>query len=248
MLASSRTTQTLVQWTSPWVWRSNRSIARKLLGFAHTEWGSYLDMLKAAELCDDRKLRRLFFRHALEEARHANAFKTAARRVAPWLKHRKTAHDLATSKRQDLYLSLGLTRFVTFVHVSERRGAAHFTTLARRFRRKPELARLFRDIAKDEDFHVSYSGALLDAWARHGKARELQRARRSVLWTGRWQAWRRTGRQLGDIVSVTLLVGIFATLLWPFSLAQRLSSQRLKGGRTGSRRLPETFDEMRREW
>src|SRR5687768_13821574 len=79
--ASFSSLQILLRFVAPFVWRNERRVAAKLDGFASTEAGSALDMLKAAELTDDPKLRRLFFRHAMDEARHAQMFRLAARDV-----------------------------------------------------------------------------------------------------------------------------------------------------------------------
>ena len=70
---SSSSLQLLLRLLAPFVWRNERKVAAKLDGFASTEAGSALDMLKAAELTDDPTLRRLFFRHAMDEAEHRRA-------------------------------------------------------------------------------------------------------------------------------------------------------------------------------
>ena len=56
-----------------------------------------------AELCEDPKLRRLFFRHAIDEARHAALFRAAARRIAPDPRRRGSEYDLIHATRQNLF-------------------------------------------------------------------------------------------------------------------------------------------------
>ena len=85
MISTERALGFFIEALAPIIWRSPAKMAAKLEGFAATESGSALDMFKAAELTDDPRLRRLFFRHALDEARHARMFHEAAQqRAGDW--------------------------------------------------------------------------------------------------------------------------------------------------------------------
>lgn len=211
----------LLRMLAPLAWRSDARIAAKLEGFAATEAGSALDMLKAAELAEDRKLRRLFFRHALDEARHAELFRAAARKIAPGPRRVGSEYDLIHATRQNLFARYPLVRFVAFVNVAEERGELHFRALAAHFAGRPELGQLFAHIGKDERFHVAYSRRLLEGFGRDGRAREVAWALASVRFTRAWEAWRRSGRLLGD-VAARLLLGLAYLLVLPvFALVQR---------------------------
>src|SRR5438034_10184751 len=59
-----------------WVWRDPRRSALKLLRFAETEADGGRDLARAAELTRDPLLRRLYLRHALDEQRHAQLFRS----------------------------------------------------------------------------------------------------------------------------------------------------------------------------
>jgi rubrerythrin len=248
MIAVDAPSQLLVRAVAPWVWRNDAAVARKLEGFAATEAGSALDMLKAAELTDDAKLRRLFFRHAVDEARHAQLFREAATRIRAAGSGARAAsdYDVIRATRQNLFERLGLIAFIAFVHLAERRGERQFRALAAHFAGEPELADLFARIGRDERFHVAYSGALLRRWRRELRAREVRRA----LWRIRWErardAWRRMGRVLGDGTSRLLLGLLYLVVLPVFALLAR----RQGGERTGWRRraLPDAADAAGRQF
>lgn len=214
-------TSWLVRLVAPLVWRSPRRIARKLESFAATEAGSALDMLKAAELCPDPRLRRLFFRHALDEARHAGLFRDQARAVAPSVRRAASEYDLVHATRQNLYERLGLLPFLAFVYVAERRGERQFRALAAHFRDDPALQALFQRIAKEERFHVAYARAQLRRLERNGRAREVRRALAAARLKRAWEAWRRAGRRLGDGVARVLLGLIYLVVLPLFVLFAR---------------------------
>jgi rubrerythrin len=215
--------RTLIEWflcvVAYVVWCSDRRIAAKLEGYSATEAGSALDMLKAAELSCDPTLRPLFFRHAMDEARHARLFHEAARAICPTV--RASERDQARATRQNLYAKLGLTRFIAFVYLAEARGEAQFRALARRFHRRPELGELFTRIARDERFHVAYSRRLLDTFSREGRGGEVRRALWSVRGQRALEAWRRSGRVLGDAVSQVLLGLLYLLVLPLFAVVAR---------------------------
>jgi rubrerythrin len=238
----------LVRAAAPLVWRSEARIARKLEGFAATEAGSALDMLKAAELTTDPRLCRLFFRHAMDEARHALLFREAARRIDP--EARISTYQLIHAQRQNLFQKLGLVDFLAFVHLAERRGEAQFRALQRHFAAREDLSSLFARIAKDEQFHVAYSARLLRELQRAGRAKEVARALRRVQWTRLRDGWLRAGRILGDAVARVLLSLVYLVALPMFALAQKVSDPERTGWKRPPRRLPqsEALDAARRQF
>jgi hypothetical protein len=148
----------LVRLVAPLVWRSRRRTAQKLLGFSATEAGSALDMLKAAELCEEPALRRLFFRHALDEARHAELFREAARGLLPAEETTGSEWNLVHASRQDLWAKHDRAWFLAFVHEAEKAGAAQFAALAKHFA-GTELGELFARIEKEGGSSGSWSRA-----------------------------------------------------------------------------------------
>jgi len=221
----------LVRLVAPLAWRGRAAIARKLMGFSHTELGSALDMFRAAELVDDPRLRRLFYRHGLDEARHSQRFRDVAKQVGgpeASAGHYGRLHAV----RQDLYERLGLVRFVAFVWLSESRAKAQFEALSGHFAATDtdglgdSLHRLFEEIGSDEQFHASYTLALLDEWRAAGRADEVRKALRSVRLDEAWMAWRRAGRRIGDVLVRVTFSLLFVVALPPFALMQRLRDRR----------------------
>ena len=202
-------------------WRNDTQLARRLEGFAATEAGSALDMLKAAELTTDPKLRRLFFRHATDEARHALMFREIARRVHPDGKRALPEHLLIAASRQNLFARLGLLRFMAFVHLSERRAARQFALIRKHFAERPEIVNLFDRVLRDERFHVAYSGHLLRVW-RRSNGRAVRWALLRTRAQGAWEAWRRNGRTLGDAFARVLTSALWIFVLPLFALVERL--------------------------
>ena len=80
------------------IWRLPGKTSLKLAGFSHTEQGSGLDMLAATEETSRKEMRARYFRHALDELKHAGMFKNRARELAPKAKSRTSA-VLIPSKR-----------------------------------------------------------------------------------------------------------------------------------------------------
>jgi rubrerythrin len=247
MIASAWSPRVVVRLFAPLVWRTPEKMAAKLEGFAATEAGSALDMLKAAELTDDPELRWLFFRHAMDEARHAQMFRAEARRLAGVSPARRSQYDLIRATRQNLYERLGLVRFIAFVYLAERRGEAQFRGLAEHFADDPELARLFGRIGKDEKFHVSYTHMLLARWHKEGRRAEVRRALWQVRGTRALDAWRRSGRRIGDLLAKTLLTLIYLVVLPLFVVVQRIADPARPGWRR-SRRLSESLAAAKRQY
>lgn len=249
MIAAATRAPWLVRVTAPVAWRTRRRIATKLMGFAATELGSSLDMIRASERTADPRLRRLFYRHGLDEARHAQRFREAAQRVYPGAAELLRPHERLHALRQDLHERLGELDFIAFVHISESHARRQFEALEAHFARRPEtaaLADLFRDIGRDEQQHSAYSGRLLDERRAAGQARDVDRALRRVRLRGAWAGWRRAGRRIGDLLVRLLLTLLFVGVVPIFAGLARLSRRPRPGWQTPVDR-PVTLDVMRRQ-
>jgi rubrerythrin len=246
MISSERSLGALVRVSAPIAWRSDRAIAIKLAEFAATEAGSALDMLRAAELEPEPRIRRLFVRHALDEARHARVFREIAQAIDPTCGARLSDYGRAHGRRQDLYERFGRTAFLAFVHLAERRGEAHFRALRSHFEHRPELRATFERIARDERFHVGYSGRLLREIDRREPG-SMKRALAKERLRSAWALWRRAGRRIGDLSARTVLALVYMFALWPFALLTR----RLDPDRPGwkpSRTAITTIAQARRQF
>jgi rubrerythrin len=232
----------LVRRLAPWIWRRPARVAAKLAEFGATEAGSALDMLAAAEQATDPRLRRLYFRHALDEARHARLFREAAAAVHPVGAQPLSARAQAHARRQDLYATLGPARFLAFVHLAEQRGEAHFRGLVSALEDDhPALAATFARVARDERFHVAYSRYWLGRVDAHATT-TLRRAHLDAAWS----TWKRSGRVLGEAAATAVLWLVYVLLVPPFALATRL----LDPDRPGWKRAPQpaiTHERARRQ-
>lgn len=238
MISTENAFFNFVQFVAPLVYRSETKIAAKLKGFAATEAGSALDMLKAAELEADPRRRKLFFRHAMDEARHSNYFRDQARQVDPGARAKPGAYNLIHATRQNLYQNLDLIEFVAFVYLAEKRGELHFRSLIKHFEDRPEIRDMFQRIVKDEVFHVRYSNRLLEEWRRAGKGKQVSMALRKIKMRRAWEAWKRSGRQIGDLMSNVLLALTYFVVLPVFSLVQRVAEPEKTGWKDATPATP----------
>jgi rubrerythrin len=247
MIAIASRQDLVVRLFAPLVWRGRRAIARKLLGFAATEAGSALDMLDAAERVEDPRLRKLFFRHALDEAKHARMFTQAARHLTT--DARADAYSDIRATRQNLFQRMDLVEFVVFVHVAEKAGRAHFAALARHFsgHPDPDLHDLFTRIEKDERYHVGYTGKQLERWRAQGRGAQIRRAWRRVRLRQGWEAWRRAGRQLADPIARLLLGLVYVFTVPGFALLQRVLDREQLGWKQPRTPSP-TLDDLRSQF
>lgn len=238
MITSVTESNLVLRLAAPIAWRSESRIAAKLMGFSATEHGSALDMMRAAELSSDADHRRLFFRHALDEHRHARRFAELARRIDPGARAR--SHERHHAEPQDLYRRLGPTRFLAFVHLSESQAERQFQTLARHFQASrhahaPILYSLFSELAREEHVHVAYSRHLLErsfpeTTRQHDVQRALRRERRALAWA----AWKRAGFRIGDRLVALLMLILFIAVLPPFALIKRLTRKENAGWQLAS--------------
>ncbi len=224
-------------WLASWVvWRIRPRRALKMAEFSHTEAGSGLDMLAAAEETRDPVLRRKFFQHALDEQRHARLFATRATALSTTRSRARAVLDDANYIRthgirpaESLFAQLGELRFMAFVWVAELRGARQFDVYSELLADDPESVRMFQEIAKDERFHIAYSRRELDLHARRAgswavwKAVALTRLRRLA------DAWLRACRTFGELMASLWLVAVYFVVVGPFALVAR-KAERLVGG------------------
>jgi rubrerythrin len=245
MIATTENHPLALRLAAPIAWRDDAKIASKLLGFSATETGSALDMWRAADLTGDPRLRRLFYRHGLDEARHALRFAEAARALTPGAAARP--FERSHARRQDLFARYGLIAFTAFVWRSESKALRQFHVLAQHFRDRPALCALFTDIAKDERQHVAYSRQLLDEWCAAGQSRDVARALRRVARDEAWMAWRRAGRRIGDVVAKGLLAVLWAVSLPLFAAIERANPRRSTGWHA-PRSHQRTLADLRRQF
>ena len=218
-----------------WVlWLSQRRRSRKLLQFADVEADGGRDLVRAAELTDDPRLRRLFLAHARDEERHAKLFRARglalrgddgsgttgglADRIG---RGEPGLDDLRVEQEDDESL-------LAFIHLSERTAASEFASYRAVLRHDPSTQAVFERVLRDEESHMRYSLAELNRVSPDHSRRALWRARLRRV----WKAYLRLAVGLAEIISTILLMLQYFILLPPFALiAKRMARREPRGWR-----------------
>lgn len=210
----------LARLTKPFRWRNPRSTARMLLDFAKAERSSFYDMMEAANVTADLKRKAQYVSHAVDEARHAKMFTLRALELDP---SRSADPSLYQSDFEHLFTRLGEAKFISFVHLGEKRGRAQMAMFRDELQALEGTARadtktkaLLDAVMRDEVNHESYSlvlskelgGSLVGA-----RAWELKRG------------WLRAGALITGLI-YTLLMSVLYVLLFPLALIEKLKSPR----------------------
>jgi len=216
----------MVSWL---VWKIPSRRPMKMAGFSHTEAGSSLDMMDAAEEAPTPDLRKKYFRHALDEFRHARLFTERAMalsqgtRTAEVLDDAEYASSHGIRGESSLYSRLGETEFLAFVWLHELQGAKQFDIYADLMKHDPASAAMFEQICRDEQFHVSYSRRELDRIATEKGPVEVQKAVRRLKNRRLREAFLRFSHSFGNVMAGLWLLLIYVVLVPPFALMSRFS-------------------------
>ena len=220
------------------VWRDPHRRARKLLQFAEVEADGGRDLVRAAELTRDPELRRRFFAHARDEARHARLFEQrglalrgALRDVGPatgavrWISPgERGLDDLRVEGESDASL-------LAFLHLSEAAAARDFAACRSVLGRDPATRALFDRILRDEDSHMRYARKELERVAPDHAWRLLWGARLRRL----WKAYLRLASGIANLFSTVLLTLQYFIVLPPFAWLARRAARRETSGWTSIR-------------
>jgi len=223
-----------------WVWQERGRRARKLLRFAETEADGGRDLARAAETTRDPLLRRLYFRHAQDEERHAHLFRARGRELLRPEDRAGTfeANFFAPGERglDDLRVeSEGDESLLAFLHLSEEAAARRFVIYEKALAHDPETRDVFRRILHDEAFHMSYTHAQLTRIAGPRTRRRIWQARLGRL----WKAYLRVAAALAGAIGALLLRVQYFVLLPPFVFLARRAARREHEGFSASRALPD---------
>lgn len=226
------------------VWSDPHRSLLTLESFADTEEDGGKDLIAASKRITDPEILGHMNRHADDEVRHSNLFRNRAAEVAEAQgKHLGVkdeemgrAYDLSGRRSPDqvnahgffqagLFDEMGEVGYLAMVHVAEKRAAHIFQRHlnAARAAKDEKTAEIFTSILKDEKYHVSWTGKILDRWRKEGREAEVERALKSAK-RGRFlDSWRRLGlRSAAGFTGVVLMV-CYWTVLAPFGLLARLT-------------------------
>ena len=225
------------------VWGDPHKAHLTLLSFAETEDDGGRDLLVAARRIHDEEILVHMRRHAADEIRHADMFRTRASEVAEAhgehlgmkdeergrafnLGHQRSgettnAHGFFQS---GLFDEMGEVGYIAMLFVAETRAAALFETHRRAALSVGDTAtaEVFSAILRDEKYHAAWTESTLQRWRKQGRAVEVDREL-SAAKRGRFMsAWRRQGlRSASGLISLLLTI-CFWTVLAPFGLLARL--------------------------
>lgn len=225
---------TLLKPLHRWVWSDAHRCAHKLLRFAETEAEGGRDIARAAELTGDALLRRLYLRHAMDELRHADMFRTRGRSMLaalPRQQARAEANWFAPGERGLDDLDVDRERddtLLAFLHLSERAAAMRFAVYREVLSQDPQTREVFESILRDEAFHMNYTRKQLERVSprRHGLR----------LWTARlhrvWKVYLRFAAAFASVMGAVILAVQYFAVLPVFALAAKRSARREARGWT----------------
>jgi hypothetical protein len=223
-----------------WVWSDARRRAAKLLRFALTEADGGRDIARAAELTSDALLRRLYLRHALDEQRHANLFRTRGRAIyaslagtegsgieANWLSPgERGLDDLKVDKESEGSL-------LAFLHLSESTATRRFALYHQVLEVDPQTRDVFDDILGDEAFHMNYTYAQLKRVSPKHHGLHLWGARLSRLWKG----YLRIAAAIANVMGGIFLTVQYFVILPLFAFFAKRAAKREPLGWHDSRKI-----------
>jgi len=212
-----------------WAWRDPVRRAHRLLRFAEVEADGGRDLVRAADLTPDPRLRRLYLRHARDERRHADIFQRRGVEIlrglpaapapaweAAWLAPgERGLDDVALERTRDAPL-------LAFLHLSEQAAARDFAVYSRLLSFDPETRKVFERVLRDEDYHMRYT--------RQELARVSPKQQTWLIWRGRlsrvWKAYLRFAVWFAGIMGAVILTLQYFLLLPPFALAAKRAERR----------------------
>ncbi len=205
-------------------WRIPGRPVKILTRFSQAERGSLYDMLAAVEKTTRRELRLKYFRHAMDESRHAGVFLGRARALGGMDRTQAVIADAGYLTRngiigsETLFERLGERDFLAFVAVAEADAIEQFQIYLDRELPDPDTRDALSTILKDERFHASYSRAALDVYDPAAVKKSLSQVR----WGRFKEGWLRFSVGMGGVVSAIWLSLIYLVLVGPFALLSRL--------------------------
>ena len=211
-----------------WIWSDAHRRARKLLSFSETEASGGRDVSRAAELTRDAALRRLYLRHAEDEARHAESFRRRGRSLLAALPRRdgvaevnwlapgeRGLDDLRVGDQSEEYL-------LAFLHLSERAAVARFNVYLEVLGCDPETRAVFARVLQDEAFHMSYTRKQLARLSPRRQGLRLWQARAGRV----WKAYLRAASALASLLGGAVLALQYFLVLPLFALPAKRAAAR----------------------
>jgi rubrerythrin len=215
-----------------WAWGDAGRRAQRLLRFAEVEADGGRDLVRAAELTGDARLRRLYLRHAKDEQRHADIFRKRGLellRAHPASDASASGDWLTPGERglDDVNVEAGRDgSLLAFLHLSEKAAARQFATYRDAVGADADTRDVFQRILRDEEFHMNYTRAELARVAPERQKKLIWKARLSRL----WKAYLRFAVALAGLIGTVLLAIQYFLLLPLFALVSKRAARRAPQG------------------
>jgi rubrerythrin len=223
------------------IWADPARTRMTLESFARTEEDGGRDIATAARRVHDSELAGHLERHAKDELKHAELFRRRARARQPSADAALAEAEVTSDKAYDLtrgrpssevdahgFFTLGLldelgeVPYVAMLHVAERRAAGLFSLHAELTKHDPETNAIFEEILRDENYHVAWTGSMLERWEGEGRADEVKKALKEARTSRFMGAWKRAGARGGVVFGRVLMTVFYFTLMLPFGLVARM--------------------------
>ena len=215
------------------VWRNPRRRAQNLLRFAEVEADGGRDIVRAAEITKDPGLRKLFLKHALDEQRHADLFRSRGLALIRTLPREEAggvqADWLTPGERglDDLRVEdEGDAALLAFLHLSEKAAAKDFANYVAVLGADPPTRRVFEKVLHDETFHMTYTKKELQRMEPKGAGRRIWMARLRRF----WKAYLRLASAFAGLVGAVILTLQYLIILPLFAWqAKRAAAKEAAG-------------------
>jgi hypothetical protein len=115
---------------------------------------------------------------------------------------------------------------LAFLHLSEKAAAGHFATYVDALKDDPLTSSVFKEVLKDETFHMNYTLAQLTRVAPQRHSLFLWKARLSRL----WKAYLRAASLAAGVMGTVILTFQYFILLPPFVVLAKRAERREPAG------------------
>ena len=215
-------------WLISWVvWRIPARRPMKMAQFSHTEAGSALDMLAAAEAAPTPDLRKKFFRHAMDEFRHARMFAERSLALSEGAKAAEMLEDPeylvshGINGEKSLYEELGELDFLTFVWLAEQQAGRQFAVYRHLMKEDPKSYEMFTTICHDEAYHAEYARRELDRISRKTGRKAIRNSARRFRLRRLRDAFLRQTHSFGQVMASVWLLALYVAAFGSVSLFTR---------------------------
>ena len=215
-----------------------------LESFSDTEIDAGKSISKAIQYVEDPQLKTHLTKHANDEIRHGMLFRNRAealRKVAPFSTGLSSKPDKVYQlEKEKQYLNInshgffiseniknkGIINYVAMLHIAEKKAEKLFSKHCSLLKNDPETYEIFKQILKDEHYHVSYTKKFLKKWANGGDSNKVRKAYINAYTSRAINKLIRISAKFGDYMASITLFLIYFTCLIPFALFSKIQNNK----------------------